>query len=84
MGLFSLHVNEQSKKNRTMKNSKSVFAFRNNWLNYFIRLVTRTLQKWNLYKSGCDDGVKIELRLVLAQFGANLSLSALRMLLSGL
>ena len=27
-------------------------------------------QKWNLQMSACDDGVKIELRPVLAQFGA--------------
>ena len=27
------------------------------------------IQKWNLQKSGCDDGVKIELRLVLANDG---------------
>ena len=42
------------------------------------------LQKWNLQKSACDEGVKIELRPVLAQFRANLSFPALRMLLSGL
>ena len=30
------------------------------------------MQKWNLQKSACDDGVKIELRLVLTQFGATL------------
>ena len=41
-------------------------------------------QKWNLQKSACDDGVKIELRPVLAQFRANLSFPALKMLLSGL
>ena len=41
-------------------------------------------QKWNLEKSGCDDGIKIELRMVLAQFGANLSFPAPGMLLSGL
>ena len=29
-----------------------------------------SFQKWNLQKSACDDGVKIELRPVLAQFGA--------------
>ena len=41
-------------------------------------------QKWNLQKSACDDGVKNELRPVLAQFRANLSFPALKMLLSGL
>ena len=41
-------------------------------------------QKWNLQKSACDEGVKIELRPVLAQFRANLSFPALKMLLSGL
>ena len=41
-------------------------------------------QKWNLQKSACDDGVKIELRPVLAKFRANLSFPALKMLLSGL
>ena len=40
------------------------------------------IQKWNLQKSACDDGVKIELRPVFAQFGANLSFPVLRMLLS--
>ena len=41
-------------------------------------------QKWNLQKSACDDGVKIEIRPVLAQFKANLSFPTPRMLLSGL
>ena len=43
-----------------------------------------TDQKWNLQKSASDEGVKIELRPVLAQFRANLSFPALKMLLSGL
>ena len=43
-----------------------------------------TPQKWNLQKSACDDGVKNELRQVLAKFRANLSFPALKMLLSGL
>ena len=47
-------------------------------------LATLTVQKWNLQKSACDDGVKIESRPVLAQFRANLSFPALKMLLSGL
>ena len=41
-------------------------------------------QKWNLQKSACDDGVKNELRLVLAKIGANLSFPGLKMLLNGL
>ena len=41
-------------------------------------------QKWNLQKSASDDGVKIELRPVLAQFKANLSFPTPGMLLSGL
>ena len=41
-------------------------------------------QKWNLPKSASDAGVKIELRPFLAQFRANLSFPALKMLLSGL
>ena len=43
-----------------------------------------THQKWNLQKSACDDGVKNELRLVLAKIGANLSFPGLKMLLNGL
>ena len=31
------------------------------------------IQKWNLQKSACDGGVEIELRPVLAQFGAKVS-----------
>ena len=42
-------------------------------------------QKWHLQKSASDDGVKIELRPVLAQFKANnLSFPSPGMLLSGL
>ena len=41
-------------------------------------------QKWHLQKSASDDGVKIELRSVLAQFKANLSFPTPGMLLSGL
>ena len=41
-------------------------------------------QKWNLQKSACDGGVKIELRPVLAQFKANLSFPTPGMFLSGL
>ena len=41
-------------------------------------------QKWHLQKSASDDGVKIELRPVLAQFKANLSFPTPGMLLSGL
>ena len=41
-------------------------------------------QKWHLQKSASDDGVKIELRPVLAQFKANLSFPTPEMLLSGL
>ena len=41
-------------------------------------------QKWNLHKSACDDGFKIELRPVLTIFGANLSFPGLRMRLAGL
>ena len=43
-----------------------------------------SFQKWNLQKSACDDGVKNELRLVLAKIGANLSFPGLKMLLNGL
>ena len=43
-----------------------------------------TSQKWHLQKSASDDGVKIELRPVLAQFKANLSFPTPGMLLSGL
>ena len=42
------------------------------------------IQKWHLQKSASDDGVKIELRPVLAQFKANLSFPSPGMLLSGL
>ena len=41
-------------------------------------------QKWNLQKSASDYEVKIELGPVLAQFRANLSFAAPKMLLSGL
>ena len=41
-------------------------------------------QKWNLQKSASDYEVKIELRPVLAQFRADLSFAAPKMLLSGL
>ena len=41
-------------------------------------------QKWNLQKLDCYDGVKMEFKLVLAVFRANLSFTALRMLPSGL
>ena len=47
------------------------------------RFVTEA-QKWNLQKSACDDGVKNELRLVLAKIGANFSFPGLKMLLNGL
>ena len=47
-------------------------------------LHSRTKQKWHLQKSASDDGVKIELRPVLAQFKANLSFPTPGMLLSGL
>ena len=40
-------------------------------------------QKWNLQKSACNNEVKIELGPVLAQFRANLSFAAPKMLLSG-
>ena len=42
------------------------------------------IQKWNPQNSASDDGVKIEFRPVLAQFRANLSFPALKMLLSDL
>ena len=42
----------------------------------------RTAQKRNPQKSGCDHGVKIELKQVLAKFNANVP--AHRILLSGL
>ena len=42
------------------------------------------VQKLHLQKSASDDGVKIELRPVLAQFKANLSFPTPGMLLSGL
>ena len=41
-------------------------------------------QKWNLHKSACDDGFKIELRPVLTIFEANLSFPSLRMKLTWL
>ena len=41
-------------------------------------------QRWHLQKSASGDGVKIELRSVLAQFKANLSFPTPGMLLSGL
>ena len=41
-------------------------------------------QKWNLQKSASDYEVKIELGPVLAQFRADLSFAAPKMLLSGL
>ena len=41
-------------------------------------------QKWSLQKSASDYEVKIELGPVLAQFRANLSFAAPKMLLSGL
>ena len=44
----------------------------------------KTVQKWHLQKSASDDGVKIELRPVLAQFKANLSFPTPGMLLSDL
>ena len=50
----------------------------------FIKLRETADQKWNLQKSACDDGVKIDLRPVLTQFRANLSFPAPGMLLSGL
>ena len=43
-----------------------------------------SIQKWNLQKSASDYEVKIELGPVLAQFRANLSFAAPKMLLSGL
>ena len=46
--------------------------------------VPKPMQKWHLQKSASDDGVKIELRPVLAQFKANLSFPTPGMLLSDL
>ena len=43
-----------------------------------------SIQKWHLQKSASDDGVKIELRPVLAQFKANLSFPDVIMRLAGL
>ena len=49
-----------------------------------VTFIFTTDQKWHLQKSASDDGVKIELRPVLAQFKANLSFPTPGMLLSGL
>ena len=41
-------------------------------------------EKWKLQKLACDNWIKIELRLVLVKFRANLSFAALSILLRGL
>ena len=61
-------------------------SYRLTSLDYRLSLISisSAIQKWNLQKSASDYGVKIELRLVLAQFKANLPFPTPGMLLSGL